>query len=298
MSPRRFTLVLGGGGMKGLAHIGALAALEERTLVPAEIVGSSIGALVGAAWCAGTAAAELEELALQVTRRDLFRVAHRKMALQRMRSPGLYHRRPLFNVIRGLLGDVTFAELKRPLLVNTVDLAAGRQVIWGRPGYDDVPVAEAVYASCALPGYLPPQRIRGRHYADGAPVANLPLGAAAELGREFVLAVDVGTTVEVRDDIHEIGFAAVYARSIEIAMQTMRDMTLRHWDRPPLMLVQPAVEHYSMFTFTHNRELIDEGYRAAAAVLDVPDALPPPDGRGVFPKGVVRRPSSEAHVPG
>src|SRR5437016_7397924 len=60
-SQTRFTLVLGGGGMKGVAHIGVLQALTERGLVPAQIVGSSVGALVGAAWSAGRSIAERSE---------------------------------------------------------------------------------------------------------------------------------------------------------------------------------------------------------------------------------------------
>jgi len=67
----RFTLVLGGGGMKGLAHIGVLQALTERGLPPAHIVGSSVGALVGAAWSAGKSVAELREVALSLRRKDV-----------------------------------------------------------------------------------------------------------------------------------------------------------------------------------------------------------------------------------
>ena len=268
--------------MKGLAHIGVLQALEELGRLPATVVGSSIGSLIAAAWCAGTSPAELKEFALQVTRRDLFRVAHRNMALKRMRSPGLYQRGPLMNVIHGLLGDLTFAELERPLLVNTVDLNAGTQVLWGSAGYDDVPVADTVYASCAMPGYLPSQRIKGRFYADGAPVSNLPVEAAAQLGSDLVVAVDVGSTVPHRTDMDRVGFAAVYARATEIAIGSMRNMMLEHWDRPPLVLIQPRVATYSLFTFTHNETLVTEGYRAAIEALRDPDRLPGPDARGVF----------------
>src|SRR5207245_5074177 len=68
----RFTLVLGGGGMKGVAHVGVLQALTERGLVPAQIVGSSVGALVGAGWSAGKSIAELREIAVHLHRKDVF----------------------------------------------------------------------------------------------------------------------------------------------------------------------------------------------------------------------------------
>ncbi len=285
MSPsdwQRVTLVLGGGGMKGLAHVGVLRALEEHGLTPQTVIGSSMGALIGAAWCAGTSPRDLWDMAGHVKRRDLFRVAHRNMALKRMRSPALYQRRPLYNVIRGLLGDVGFAELERPLLVNTVDLNSGQQVLWGGPGRDDVPVADAVYASCALPGYLPPQRIGTGDYSDGASIANLPIEAAAATNSDVVIAIDVGSTVPHRGDLSREGFAAVYARAIEVAVRRMSDLALRLWQRPPLILIQPRVARYSMFTFTHNVELMEEGYRATTNALRDPTKLPTPDAVGVF----------------
>src|SRR5881392_1080630 len=76
----QFTLVLGGGGMKGVAHVGVLQALTERGLVPSQIVGSSVGALVGAAWSAGKSIAELHEIAIGLVRKDIFAVAHADMA--------------------------------------------------------------------------------------------------------------------------------------------------------------------------------------------------------------------------
>ena len=279
------TLVLGGGGLKGLAHVGALRALEEHGVVPSSVIGSSIGSLIGAAWCSGTSASELEGLAIAVTRRDLFRVAHRNMALKRMRSPALYQRRPLFNVIKGLLGDLTFDQLEPPLLVNSVDLNSGEQVLWGAAHSDQIPVADAVYASCALPGYLPPQRVGDRHFADGAPVANLPVEAAAARDCERVLAVDVGSTIPHREDMEKLGFATVYARATEIAIGKMRDITLKHWSRPPLILVQPDVARYSLFTFSNNQELIDEGYRAMTRLLNDPSIPPSNDAAGVFRSG-------------
>lgn len=284
MTVRPFTLVLSGGGMKGLAHVGVLKALEERDLVPAEVVGSSIGALVGACWCSGMRPREIEEVALAVRRRDLFRVAHRDMAFKRMRSPALYQREPLQHLIRGLIGDVTFEELERPLIVNTVDLESGTQVFWGAPGLTDVDVADAVFAACALPGYLPPREIHGRYYMDGAAVSNLPVGVARARGRDLAIAVDVGSPGTFTPDTHQAGFAAVYARAIEIAIATMRTMELIHWQRPPLLLVQPRVEHIGMFVFDRNRELIDEGHRATAEALDRPEGLPPADATGVYPR--------------
>src|SRR2546425_9227598 len=217
--------------MKGLAHIGVLQALTERGLPPAHIVGSSVGALVGAAWSAGKSVAELREVALSLRRKDVFVVAHADMAFKRMRSPALFRREPLEQLIARLIGDRTFAELNLPVVANTVDINSGMQVFWGLTGLDEVSVGDAVFASCALPGYLPPREIRGHFYVDGATVDNLPVGAARALGGgECILAVDVSASSALRADTQDEGFAAVVARATQVAMQSPLELRMRSWN--------------------------------------------------------------------
>ena len=129
-----FTLVLSGGGLKGLAHIGVLRALEERELVPSLVVGSSIGSLIAAAWAAGVPARRMEARARVVRRRDVFQVARADVAFRRLLAPALYRREPLELLIDQMVGEATFDDLKRRLLINTVDLHSGMQVMWGLPG--------------------------------------------------------------------------------------------------------------------------------------------------------------------
>ena len=279
-----FTLVLGGGGMKGLAHVGVLQALVERGLRPTRIVGSSIGALVGAAWASGIGVAKLRELAVTVRRRDIFQVAHADMALKRMLSPALFRREPLEALIDSVIGDVRFDQLDPPVVVNTVDVNSGMQVFWGLPGLDNVPVRDAVFASCALPGYLPPRELRGRFYVDGAAVDNLPVAVARAFGTTFVVAVDISASSALREDTQEEGFARVFARATEIAMHTLLEQRLKRWTTPPLYYIHPRVEHIGLFTFDRLRELVEEGYRATRAGLDEPESWPSADAAGVFPR--------------
>ncbi|PYP09450.1 MAG: hypothetical protein DMD59_08760 [Gemmatimonadetes bacterium] len=105
-----FTLVLGGGGMKGLAHVGVIQAFLERGHRPTRIIGSSVGALVGAAWAGGMGIAKLREIALSLKRKEVFAVAHADMAFKRMRSPALFRRDPLEPLLRGRR-----RRLERPL---------------------------------------------------------------------------------------------------------------------------------------------------------------------------------------
>jgi NTE family protein len=271
MSAGPFTLVLSGGGLKGLAHVGVLKALEARGRRPALIVGSSMGSMVAGAWAAGMALDEMEQRALAVRRRDVFRVAHVDMAIRRMHAPALYRREPLDALLESVVGDRTFHDLHAPLLVNSVDLLTGQQVTWGLPGRRTVRVADAVFASCALPGVFPPREIQGHFYVDGAVIENLPVRVAATAGTGDIIAVNVAATSAPRTLAETEGFAATYVRGLEIVMQTQIEGLLRDWSGPPLTLIEPRVAHIGMFSFNQTRELIDEGYRATCEALDLAD---------------------------
>ena len=271
MSAGPFTLVLSGGGLKGLAHVGVLKALHERGMQPAMIVGSSMGSMVAGAWAAGMPLDEMEQRAVAVKRRDVFRVAHVDMALRRMHSPALYRCEPLDALLESIVGDRTFHDLQYPLLVNTADLLTGQQVTWGLPGRRAVRVADAIFASCALPGVFPPREIHGHLYVDGAVIENLPVRVAASAGVGNIIAINVAATSAPRSRAETDGFAATYVRGLEIVMQTQIEGLLRDWTGPPLTLIEPRVAHIGMFSFTQTQELIDEGYRATSEALDVAD---------------------------
>lgn len=298
MKKRKFSLVLGGGGMRGLAHIGVIQCLEDHGMYPQEIVGSSVGSIIAATWCAGMPVEEVREIAIALKRKDLFRVAHSDMAFKRMKSPALYMKEPLQNIVSGLLGNITFKDLKHPLIVNTVDINSGAQIFWGTSGLRDIKVADAVTASCALPGFLPPREIGGRFYIDGAAAANLPVRIAAARGRDLVIAVDVGSTGLMRSEVQDAGFASIYARAQEIAIQTMKDTRLDQWSSPPMVLLQPRIGHASMFSFAQNEEFIAEGYRVAEQVIGSPGGIPAATETGIFPRRQVHVRVDEEHCTG
>jgi len=285
-----FTLVLSGGGMKGLAHIGVLKALHERGLVPSLVVGTSMGSLVGATWATGMSTAEMIQRARAIRKRDVFQIAHADMALRRMRAPAVYRKEPLDLLLDTLVGDVTFDDLRHQLLVNTVDLNTGSQVLWGRPGFRKVRVADAVFASCALPGILPPREVGGRYCVDGAVVDSLPVIAAASAALQPIFAVDVGGSRVVRQGVEHGGFAATYMRGLEIVMQSLTSASLATWREPPMILIRPRVDHIPMFAFEHTEELLDEGYRSAT------QALEQMSGNGRMTTGVYPRTSMEITV--
>jgi NTE family protein len=181
---------------QGHRHIGVLRAWKARA-----IPRSWSAAAWGPRWrrrAAGRRVRELEDRALALERRDVFRIAHLDMALRRMLSPAVYRREPLDRILADLVGTRTFRELDRRLLVNTVDINSGHQMLWGLPGLDTASVADAIFASCALPGILPLREVNGHFCADGAIVDNLPVRAAAAVGEGPVVAVDVGRAASAR----------------------------------------------------------------------------------------------------
>lgn len=266
--PAKVSLVLGGGGLKGFAHIGVLKALEERGISPSVFAGTSIGSLIAAAYVGGMPIAEMTARAKALTKNDLFKINHVGMVTRRMLSPSLYLPRPLRKIIAEIVPKGTFRDLNSRLLVNTVDLESASQVLFGLPGLEDVSVAEAVYASCALPGFFPPANVAGRTCADGGIADNVP-ALAASYGMDAVIAVDVGSsTIASARHIGENGFAAIYLRSVQIMMKSLQAQQLASWSGPPLLLVRPAVWHYNWFSFGQVERIIQLGYEGAVDALD------------------------------
>jgi NTE family protein len=281
-SSARIALVLGGGGVKGFAHIGVIRALEERGIRPAVYAGTSIGALVAAAAVRGMSADEMTRRAAPLRRRDLFRINHLGMVMERMRSPSIYLGEPLRDMVDDVVPAGTFENLPRPLLVNTVDLERATQVVWGLPGLRGVPVRDAVYASCALPGFFPPGHVGGRLCVDGGAIDNLPAGIAG-LGMDAMIAVDVGSSdVRPIPRIGAQGFAAIYMRGLTTMMHQLQLEPVADWRGPPMLLVRPKVDSHWL-SFSNGEHNIQEGYRAMAKALEHIDAyLEQPT--GVYPR--------------
>lgn len=279
---RRIALVLGGGGLKGFAHIGVLRALQEHGVVPHLYAGTSIGSLIAAAHVSGLPLAEMTRRALALKRRDLFRIDHMAMLMDRLRARAIYMAEPLRALVEEAVPPRRFDELPQRLLVNTVDLRRATQVVWGLPGLQQVSVRDAVYASCALPGYFPPGTVDGRSCIDGGVVDNLPVSAAA-VGCDAIIAVDVGNSDITRGTNPTHGFAQIYMRAATMMMHALQQAPFSRWTGPPMILIRPRVSHIPWLSFSHTSELIAVGYRAAMKALeDLEECLNAPG--GVWPR--------------
>ncbi len=286
-SARRVALVLGGGGLKGFAHIGVLRALAEHGIAPAVYAGTSIGALIASAAAGGMPVDEMAERARSLRKRDLFRVNRLGIVLNRLQLPAIYLEGPLRELCASVAPKGKFSDLETTLLVNTVDLQRGTQIVWGLPGLRDIPIADAVYSSCALPGFFPPGVIAERPCVDGGVMDNLPVGVAAR-GMDTVIAVDTGTSALLTEkDVAQHGFSAIYMRAATTMMHALQLAPLEHWSGPPMILIRPKVSHIGWFSFSHADEVMDAGYRAAVEALEGFESCCGSES-GIFPRRTMR----------
>jgi NTE family protein len=264
---KKIALVLGGGGLKGFAHIGVLRALAEAGIQPTVFAGTSIGALIAAAHASGMSTDEMAGRARSLRKRDLFRINHMGMLLDRMKSRSIYLEEPLRELCNSVVPEGNFSDFAKPLLINTVDIEQGSQVVWGLAGLRDVSVRDAVYASAALPGFFPPGKVGTRVCVDGGVIDNLPAGIAS-LGMDAVIAVDTGSTSTIRhQDTAKYGFATLYMRAAGTMMHALQLGPLTQWKTPPMILIRPDLADISWFSFAKADKLIELGYAAAKEAL-------------------------------
>jgi len=281
----RVGLVLGGGALKGFAHLGALRALQEAGVRPKLYSGSSIGALIAAGVVGGQRLEAMIDRALRLKRRDLFRINHVSMLLERMLAPSIYLAAPMRELCDEIAPAGTFEALDTPLLVTAVDVERGVPVVFGRPGLKSANVRDAVYASCALPGFFPPGHVEHRLCIDGGTTDNLPASIAA-MGVDALIAVDVGVAIgkmPMATGVGASGFASVFMRAATMMMYAQQQHSLETWTSPPMLLVRPPVSHIGWLNFGHTEELIDCGYTSMKNALPHLDSVLRAPG-GIFPR--------------
>lgn len=265
----KVVLVLGGGGVKGVAHVGAWKALLEAGVEVAEIVGTSIGALIGASIAGGTEVEALEDQARLLTKADIVDVNRWALLPVGIRQRSIFRGLALREYIKRVLPVEEWADLKIPLTMNAVDLESGFTVWFGAGGRMDVPLADAVYASSALPVFYPPAIIGGMHLVDGGVADGLPITKAADRGADRIIAIhaSAGRKKDARDTIDK-GMIAIQHRVMDIMAYARRTAVEDSWFGPPVIHVRPQVQDYSTFDFDSVDYFLEEGYRAMKSALE------------------------------
>ena len=172
---------LGGGAARGLSHIGVLKVLDEYGISPDIIVGTSIGAIVGALYAGGYKARDIERLVLGLDWKKLVRLVDVTFP-----QSGLLQGKRVVSLLKSILGGTTFFQLKIPFACVATDIINGEQVV-----LRDGSLIEAIRASIAIPGIFTPVVIMGRYLVDGGLVNTVPVSVCREMGAEYVVGVNV-----------------------------------------------------------------------------------------------------------
>jgi NTE family protein len=231
-------------------------------------VGCSIGGLVGALIAAGMRWKELVPLAFALERSDIVRINRRAAWINGIKQESVFHDEPLKEYIDRVLPVKEWAELDIPLQVNAVNLATG-STEWFGPGADtSVSLADALYATSALPVFYPPARVAGKILVDGGTDHSFPLERAAELGATGIVAVDVGSAGGAdAPRVVSKGMLAIHHRVVGIMSWMRRMERIESWHGPPLLLVRPRLDGFDTFEFDQTRYFLEEGYRATRSAL-------------------------------
>jgi NTE family protein len=267
----KVTLVLGGGGAKAAAHVGAWRAVTEAGLVPTHYCGTSMGAVIAAALAAGLTPAEVGSRMAGVKAAD---IAHPRPNAHELglAAPSLFLIEPLRGVIEQLVPVRAFADLATPLNVTAVDADSGQLVLFG-PGGREVPLVDALLASCALPVFYPAVVIGEKRYVDGGVRAVLPLEAVAAIKADLVVAVDTGpgfddpaagtSAAPALLEAHNSMTGLLMAANTRAAVAVWRATP----GLPPLVYVRPKVEKHVTFRVDLAGKYVEEGYRATKTAL-------------------------------
>ncbi len=266
------TLVLSGGGAKTAAQLGALEVLEQAGFAPTRIIGTSMGAVIGAGLASGMPLADVTAR-LRTVDRAAVAALDRTAFIRGLFAPSLFKGPRLRDTLGSLLPVTRFDQLRTPLSVTAADLDTGELIVFGDGG-EEVPLADALFASCALPVFYPPVQLLGRRLADGGLRAVVPLDVAARFPADRVIAIDVGPGFDSEPSRERPPPALVRAHSdtqfVLMASNTVLQVEL--WratpGRPPLTYIRPRVHRGETFAVDQVDAYLEAGRAAARAALD------------------------------
>lgn len=274
-------LALGGGGARGLAHLGVLQAFDRERIPIDFIVGTSVGSVVGAAYALHPDALEITRRALAYFRGDSFKSNPFKKVLfhsenveqnffrslilsikksyvfsSLIRKPSIFGSDRLYSVICDLIPDREFKDTQIPFAVPAIDIRTGNEVL-----LTEGPIRKALLASCSLPGFFPPVEYNGKLLTDAGVIGPVPVSICRQLEPKVLVAVDISNRLEPVERI-DIGLDAIM-RVEAIAGRRINDMELAKAD----LVIRPSIGHKFWSDFSGYEELVDSGIAAAQPLI-------------------------------
>ncbi len=275
---RRLGLALGGGGARGLAHIGVLQVLAESSIEVHAICGSSVGAIIGAGYALYRDPYLLEDVFYSFLESEIYKAVkfdQIKAAVIGPESDGLAERLGWLikrNYLRGkllakagllsgelfsqvidfLVPDMEYRDTKIPFCCVALDLSAGGPVVF-REGS----LRETILASSAAAGLVSPVEYQGRILADGNWIYSVPVEPLKEMYVETILAVDVDQNITPQEEFGSI--VDIILRAHDVAIAVIKDYQLEQAE----LVLRPNVGHYHWSDFRSAGELIETGRETA-----------------------------------
>ena len=263
--------VFGGGGAKSLACAGAWKALAEASLTPSHLVGTSMGAVIAAAFASGASYDDVVIAARSLSRRDVAPLDPIALLKGAFAGSILKAQGPR-RAIERLVPATRFEQLKSPLTITATDLDSGELLLFGTGGRSDLPLHDALYASCALPLYFPPLSLDGRRLADGGLRAVLGLEPASKIPADLVVALHVGPGFDEPAPTSRAPVPALvraHGEAIRVMMAAQVERQIADWPKgaPRLVLVRPIAEREATFAIASGDRYLQAGYAATKRAL-------------------------------
>lgn len=236
-------IAFGGGGARGVGHIGAIKALEELGIKADFVAGTSVGSMIGALYSAGYTYNEIIHELKKLRAKD---IRDSKIIWKPSNSENIEQ---LLNKIFGK--DLMFSELKTPLSIVAVNIKDGEEV-----RITSGSVAKASSGSCAVPGIFSPVVYNDMHLVDGGLKNNVPADVVRNMGADIVIAIDVNPTRGEGTDSLKI--LDVLKGSLGIIMQANVQEKLKFAD----VVIKPNLARFSSSKIDNIEEMIQEGYDA------------------------------------
>lgn len=243
----KIALVLGGGAVRGFAHIGVIKTLEAHGIVPDMVVGTSVGSVVGALYAGGYSGFELQKVAWQMEQENVGDWA--------LPNRGFVKGEMLQNFINKALQDRAIERLNKPFAAVATELQSGEITVFRRGN-----TGMAVRASSSIPGVFQPVSIGGKEYVDGGLVSPIPVKVARGMGADIVIAVDISSKpryAKVNDTID------IMLQTFNIMGQTIGRYELAEAD----VVIRPQTGTIGATEFDQKHLAIMEGEKAALGAL-------------------------------
>jgi len=263
----RIVLVLGGGGMRGWTHIGVLRALERLGLGVDEVIGTSMGAVMGALFASGMDSHAIERAASEFSVKDYFKLNLLKFLVKGYRHASVYKGKAFMASLKKFLPQQSFEDLKIPFFCNALSLTSGVTQYFGLPKAPQLPLADAVYASSSLPGIFEPLEIDGDYFIDGGMAEVLCLKLAHARRPDLIIAVDLTIKDHHTKTPYRATLPHILFQTYELMGIALNEHNLHRFVDEKTVLLKPKVGHMGVLDTPDVSELVRLGEREALEVL-------------------------------